>query len=117
MATFIAAQRAEHDIPHATACRALSVSQAWFYKWRHGDPSPRHARREQLKVEIARLFAKHRGRYGSPRITADLRDGGWSVSENTIAALMRESLSRFLCKRSASVVFGRSYRWGLMRSG
>jgi transposase InsO family protein len=90
VAGFIAAQRAEHDIPHATACRALSVSEAWFYKWRHGDPSPRHARREQLKVAIRRLFAKHRGTYGSPRITADLRDEGWRVSENTVAALMRE---------------------------
>jgi len=77
-------------VPHATACRALSVSPAWFYKWRHGDPSAQHARREQLKVEIARLFAKHRGTYGSPRITADLRDEGWRVSENTVAALMRE---------------------------
>jgi putative transposase len=90
MATFIAAQRAQHQVPAATACRALGVSQAWFYKWRHGDPSPQHARREQLKIAIARLFAKHRGTYGSPRITADLRDEGWRVSENTVAALMRE---------------------------
>jgi putative transposase len=57
---------------------------------RHGDPSPRHARRAQLKVEIARLFAQHRGTYGSPRITADLRAAGWRVSENTVAVLMRE---------------------------
>ena len=90
MAGFIAAQRAQHAIPHATACRALSVSQAWFYKWSHGDSSPQHARREQLKVEIRRLFAQHRGTYGSPRITADLRDQGWVVSENTVAQLMRE---------------------------
>ena len=34
MARFIAAQRAEHQIPHATACRALQVSPSWFYKWR-----------------------------------------------------------------------------------
>lgn len=90
MAGFIAFQRAEHQVPYATACRALGVSQPWFYKWRHGDPSVRHARRAQLKIQIARLFAKHRGRYGSPRITADLRDAGWVVSENTVAALMRE---------------------------
>lgn len=90
MAGFIAAQRAQHDVPHATACRALSVSPAWFYKWRHGDPSPRHARREQMKVAIRRLFAKHRGTYGSPRIAADLRGEGWRVSENTVAVLMRE---------------------------
>jgi transposase InsO family protein len=90
VAAFIVAQREQHGISYATACRALRVSQAWFYKWRHGDPSAQHARRERLKVEIARLFAKHRGTYGSLRITADLRDEGWRVSQNTVAALMRE---------------------------
>jgi len=90
VAGFIAAQRAEHQIPQATGCRALGVSPAWFYKWRHGDPSPQHARREQLKTAIRRLFAKHRGTYGSPRIAADLRDEGWRVSENTVAAVMAE---------------------------
>jgi putative transposase len=90
VAGFIAIQRVEHGIPHATACRALAVSPAWFYKWCHGDPSPQHARRAALAVEIGQLFAKHRGRYGSPRITADLRDRGWRVSVNTVAKIMAE---------------------------
>jgi transposase InsO family protein len=90
VARFIASQRAEHGIPHATACRALGVSPAWFYKWRDGDASPRRARRAQLTAEIRRLFAAHRGRYGSPRITADLREAGWRVSENTVAKIMAE---------------------------
>ena len=38
VAGFIATQWAEHQIPHATACRALGVSQAWFYKWRQATP-------------------------------------------------------------------------------
>ena len=90
MAAFIAAQRDTHRVPHAVACRALGVSQSWFYKWRDGDASPRHARREQLKVAIGRWFAQHHGTYGSPRITADLREEGWRISENTVAQLMRE---------------------------
>jgi putative transposase len=90
VAGFIVAQRDLHGIPQATSCRALGVSQAWLYKWRHGDPSARHARRATLKVEIARLFAVHRGTYGSPRIAADLRAAGWRISENTVAQLMRE---------------------------
>jgi putative transposase len=90
VAGFIVAQRDLHGVPHASACRALGVSQAWFYKWRHGDTSPRRARRQQLAIEIRRLYAVHRGRYGAPRITGDLRDGGWRVSENTVAGIMRQ---------------------------
>ena len=90
MAAFIAHQREQHGIPHAIACRALGVSPAWFYKWRHGDAAPRHARRAQLVTEIRMLFARRRGRYGSPRITADLRQAGWRVSENTVAQILRE---------------------------
>jgi putative transposase len=90
VAALIAAQRDEHRIPAAVACRALGVSRSWFYKWKGGALPRRAERRERLKAEVARLFGKHQGKYGSPRITADLRDDGWRVSENTVAALMRE---------------------------
>ena len=90
MARFIAAQRVEHGIGHAAACQALGVSQAWFYKWQHGDASPRRCRRRSLAAEVARLFAAHRGTYGAPRITDDLREAGWRVAEKTVAAIMRE---------------------------
>jgi len=90
VAGFIADQREQYGIPHATACRAVAVSPGWFYKWRHGDGSPRRARREQLAAAIKQLYAAHRGRYGSPRITRDLREAGWRVSQNTVAAIMGE---------------------------
>ena len=90
MAAFIASQREEHGIPHAVSCRTLGVSQAWFYKWAGGALPPRAARRQRLRAEVGRLFALHEGKYGSPRITADLKDAGWRVSKNTVAELMRE---------------------------
>ena len=90
MAAFIASQGDGHGVPHAVSCRALGVSRSWFYKWRHGDASPRRARRERLKAEIRRLFDLHEGKRGSPMLTADLRDAGWAVSKNTVAALMAE---------------------------
>jgi len=90
VAVLIAAQREQHQIPHAVACRALGVSRSWYYKWAGGRLPSRAARRQRLKAEVARLFALHAGKYGSPRITADLKDAGWRVSENTVAALMRE---------------------------
>jgi putative transposase len=90
VARFIAAQRAAHGIPHAVSCRALGVSQSWFYKWKDGELPPRAARRQRLKAEIARLFAGRGGKDGSPRITAALREAGWRVGKNTVAGLMRE---------------------------
>ena len=94
LAAAIAAQREQHGIPHAVCCRALGVSQAWYYKWlrhsRSGTLPPRAARRERLKAEVARLFGLHEGKCGSPRITAGLTGAGWKVSENTVAKVMRE---------------------------
>jgi putative transposase len=90
VAAFIASQRDAHGIPHAVSCRALGVSQSWFYKWKDGEIPPRAARRDRLKAEIAQLFKQRDGKDGSPRITAALRDAGWKVSENTVAGLMRE---------------------------
>jgi putative transposase len=112
VAALIAAQRDEHQIPHAVACRALGVSRSWFYKWRGGALPPRAQRRQRLAAEVARLFALHSGTYGSPRITADLRDAGWRVSENTVAALMAEQhlAARRRKKRRATTRPGRG-RW------
>jgi putative transposase len=98
MAGFIVAQRAQHQVPCATSCRALGVSQSWFYKWRDGDRSPRHARRVQLAIAIGQLFAAHHGTFGSPRITDDLREAGWRVSEKTVAAIMHEQRLRARAK-------------------
>jgi putative transposase len=94
VAAFIAAQRDGHRIPHAASCRALGISQSWYYKWaghaRAGTLPPRAARRARLAAEIKRLFDLHGGKRGSPMITADLQDAGWRVSKNTVAALMAE---------------------------
>jgi len=112
VAVLIAAQREQHRIPHATACRALGVSRSWFYKWKDGTLTPRAARRVVLGAEIGRLFKAHQGTYGSPRITADLREAGWKVSENTVAALMREQglAARRKKKRRATTRQGKG-RW------
>ena len=111
MAALIAAQREAHRIPCAVSCRALGVSRSWFYKWQGGTLPPRAARRERLKAEVKRLFTLHKGKYGSPRITADLKDAGWRVSQNTVAGLMREQhLAARRKKRRSTTRPGRA-RW------
>lgn len=98
------------------------MSQAWFYKWRHGDVSLRRKRRAALAAAVGYEFTKHKRRYGSPRLTAELRDAGWKVSQNTIAELMREqhlvarpkrrrrsTTKRDACARKAPDLLGRDF--------
>jgi putative transposase len=112
VAALIAAQRDDHQIPCVVACRALGVSRSWFYKWKAGTLPPQAERRERLAAEVARLFMLHEGKYGSPRITADLREEGWRVSENTVAAVMREQhLAARRTKRRRSTTRPGKGRW------
>ncbi|GII04212.1 IS3 family transposase [Planobispora takensis] len=88
MAAFIRSQKTEYGISHVTSCRALGVSQSWFYKWKDRAPTPRQRRRADLDAAIEKHFTASGGTYGSARITRDLWEEGWRVSENTVAARM-----------------------------
>jgi putative transposase len=88
VASFVAAQRTDHGIPHAVACRALEVSESWFYKWKDRPATPRQARRTRLDADVRRFYVESDGDYGSPRVRADLRADGWRVSKKTVAASM-----------------------------
>jgi len=70
------------------------VTAAGLYAWaRRGESA--HAEQDRvLSTEIARLFAEHRGRYGSPRIYRSLITAGWVVSRRRVARLMRTARLR-----------------------
>jgi transposase InsO family protein len=91
VASFVASQRTEHGVPHAVCCRALELSESWFYKWRDRPPTPRATRRARLDEAVKASFGDSGGTpgtYGSPRVWEDLIDAGWKVSVNTVAASM-----------------------------
>ena len=91
VASFIATQRTDHDVPHATACRALEVPESTFYKWLDKPPTPTQARRADFDQAVKASFDDSGGTpgtYGSPRIFEDLIEDGWVVSVNTVAQSM-----------------------------
>jgi hypothetical protein len=61
-------------------------------KWVDRTPTPREQRRAQVDAAVAEAFGKARGLHGSPRLHADLRDAGWTVSDKTVAYSMRRLL-------------------------
>ena len=88
VASYIASQRTEHGVPHAVACRALGVSESWFYKWHDRASTPRQHRRVELTSAITEAFEASGRTYGSPRIHVELREAGWRVTKHTVAKLM-----------------------------
>ena len=88
VAAFTSSQRAEYRVPVTVSCRALGVSASWYYKWRDRPPRPRQDRAEQLVEAVWESFQASGFTYGSPRVWLDLREAGWRVSVNTVAAVM-----------------------------
>ena len=89
VAGFIADQRTNYRVPHTVTCALLGVSLSWFYKWLTRTPTPTERRRAGLDAAVADAFQAARGLHGSPRLHADLREAGWTVSEKTVADSMR----------------------------
>jgi transposase InsO family protein len=71
-------------------CDALEVSASGYYAWVDRDDSPTAVARMTLAETIAEVHAEVKGRYGSPRMTAELNARGHVCSENTVAKVMRE---------------------------
>lgn len=73
------------------ACRTLDVCRSGYYGWLSREPSPREIENSALLPRIQAIHAKSKQTYGSPRITAELRDEGECVNEKRVARLMREN--------------------------
>ena len=79
------------QFPLQECCVALSVSRSGYYQWQGAEQSARAEADAELLKEIRRVYDKHKGRYGSPRITQQLRQEGLACGENRVARLMREN--------------------------
>lgn len=86
---FIANHHADFGIRYL--CRQLKVSFQGYYKWLDRPPSARDQSNREVIQKIERLFQKHNGNYGSPRIHSALLDEGEVVNRKRVERLMRES--------------------------
>ncbi len=69
--------------------RLLEVSRSGYYAWRGREPSARAIRREGIEQKVVWFHGDSDEVYGSPRILADLRADGETISRKTVAKTMQ----------------------------
>jgi putative transposase len=72
-------------------CRVLGVSRSGYYAWCTREPSAAEVRRAELTEQVKEIHAEVKGRYGSPRVHAELVARGTNCCVNTVARVMREA--------------------------
>ena len=72
------------------ACELLKVSRAAFYAYLSG-PSGRDQDDTDLAAKIAAVHEESKGRYGAPRVHAELRRRGHRHGRKRVARLMRQA--------------------------
>jgi putative transposase len=79
------------------------VSHSGYYRWLKRGPSRREVYNRKLDAEIREIYDHNKGRYGSPKITQELKDRGWKVGKNRVAKRMREMGLRSIIRRKYRV--------------
>ncbi|WP_435380190.1 IS3 family transposase [Echinicola jeungdonensis] len=98
---FIRAHR--HEFAVEKMCRVFKVSRSGFYGWLNRKPSKCAEEREEVSREIHKIYAESKCRYGSPKITIELRDRGFSVSRPRVARIMKANGLRSVISGKFSV--------------
>lgn len=86
---FIAAHADTYAV--AQQCGWLEVSESGYYAWRKRQASARSQADEQVESHLVRLFEQSRGTYGSPRLSAALRQVGVVCNRKRVMRLMRRA--------------------------
>ena len=86
---FIEAEKHQHTV--SLLCRVLEVSRAAYYRWKASPLSARALANLVLFEQIRKAHTDSDGKYGSPRIHAELQDQGVKASRGRIARLMAAS--------------------------
>ena len=94
---FIATEKAWY--PVALMCRVLQVSRSGYYAWCKRPAAERVGKDQRLTLEVAAIHAESRGRYGSPRVHAELRERGQRIARKRVARLMRAAGLRARARR------------------
>lgn len=84
-------------------CRVLQVSASGYYYWLDHPISLRELKEQQLVAQIKEVYQQSKGRYGSPRISFELREQGIRASRPRVARLMQKHQIKSIIRKKYRV--------------
>jgi len=84
-------------------CKVLSVSSSSYYYWLKHPVGLTELKSQELLVQIYRVYQKSKCRYGSPRITMELKQAGIPVSRQRVARAMNRANLKSIVRRKYRV--------------
>jgi putative transposase len=82
------AMASEHTL--RDLCAAFEVSRSGYYAWASRQPGLRARANALLAVQIQKVYNQHHHNYGSPRVTRQLRQQGYTCTRKRVERLMRQ---------------------------
>ena len=84
-------------------CKVLKVSSSSYYHWLKHPVGQNELKSQQLLLEIQRVYQQSKCRYGSPRITMELKEAGIKVSRPRVARVMKRANLKSIIRRKYRV--------------
>jgi putative transposase len=74
-------------------CKVLKVSKSGYYKWLENQKtvdSEKEKYKREIRQKIKKSYHESEGMYESPRVHNDLVKWGYTISQKTVARIMKE---------------------------
>jgi putative transposase len=96
-------QAMAQEYPVRELCQVLELTRSGYYAWRNGQETAREVANRLWTQRIERVYRDKQGRYGSPRVTEQLRREGHVCNHKRVERLMRENGLRAQTSRKRRV--------------
>jgi len=101
----------QNEFPIQKMCQVFKVSRGGYYAWIVRPPSSRIKENQLLVERIKLIHAETDENYGSPRMTAALRDEKFRVSRPRVARLMRKNNIKAKTRRKFKVTTDSNHKY------